>query len=102
MNDIGLIETTIPILYSRGVGPACFPFDYTTQSFQNSRVEAVGWGTTAFAGPTSNILKKATLTVISNSQCNTSYPNISSSQMCTYTPGSDTCSVRKTFNFILK
>lgn len=98
--DIGLIETTTQILFSRGVGPACLPFLFTSQSFENTSVEAAGWGTTSFAGPTSSTLKKVSLTVISNTKCGQSYPQISHSEMCTYTHGKDTCQVTvNDFNF---
>ncbi|KAG4065023.1 hypothetical protein HA402_004146 [Bradysia odoriphaga] len=91
-NDIGLIETTTQILFSRGVGPACLPFLFTSQSFENTAVEAAGWGTTSFAGPASSNLKKVSLTVISNTKCGQSYSQIiSQSKLCTYTPGKDTC-----------
>ena len=37
-------------------------------------------------------MQKVALRVISNNQCSQSYPNgLSSSQICTYTPGRDAC-----------
>ena len=42
-------------------------------------------GTTSFAGPTSSVLKKADLRVISNTDCNKSYPNqIDVTKICTF------------------
>lgn len=54
-------------------------------------------GSTSFGGPSSNILKKVNLNVLdnSNSQCKNTYPNIATSQMCTYTAQKDTCQVSK-------
>lgn len=86
INDIGLIETTTQILYSRGVGPACLPFVYLANTFVNSSVDVAGWGSVSGREPYSNTLKKATVKVISNSVCKSTAPNITSSQMCILSP----------------
>lgn len=59
--------------------------------FTGSTVEAVGWGSTGYGYPVSSILKKVSLGVISNAQCNNYYGNIQGSQMCTYASGRDSC-----------
>lgn len=59
--------------------------------FTGSTVEAVGWGSTSLGGPVSNILRKVTLGVISNSQCSGFYSYIQSSQMCTFASNRDAC-----------
>lgn len=53
----------------------------------------VGWGTTEFAGPTSNILQKAKVSVINLSKCLNTFPNLVDSQMCTLGQGKDACQV---------
>lgn len=94
-NDIGLVETKTPILWSRAVSPACLPFYYTTADFSGTTVTATGWGSTSFGGPSSNVLLKVNLNVTSNSAANCvgTYPTVASTQMCTFTPTKDTCQV---------
>jgi len=93
LNDIGLVQTQDTILLSRAVAPACLPFFYTSTDFSGTVVTATGWGSTSFGGPSSNVLQKVNLNVISNTnaQCVGTYPTIASSQMCTFTAGKDTC-----------
>lgn len=62
-------------------------------TFANETVEALGWGTTSFGGPVSTTLQKVALNVISNAKCRPTYPNLMSSQMCTFTRDKDTCQV---------
>lgn len=92
-NDIALIKTQRNIDFNSDVGPICLPFRYSTASFTDSSVTALGWGTLEFSGIKSNTLQAVNLTVISNSECSsrsTSKP-IFNSQICTYTPGKDSC-----------
>ncbi len=65
--------------------------------FTGSTVEAVGWGTTSYGGPVSSVLKKTSLGVISNAQCNSYYGYIQSGQLCTWASGRDSCQVRKIY-----
>lgn len=59
-----------------------------------SQAEAVGWGKTSYGGPVSTNLQKVELTVIPNSECNKNYPyQISTAQMCTFSPMKDICDV---------
>jgi hypothetical protein len=91
VNDIALVKTTSDIVYSRGVAPACLPFNYQTD-FTGAVLDTAGWGTTSFGGPIPNILQKVSLNVISNTQCSSSWGStMQTSQMCTYTPNKDTC-----------
>ncbi|KPJ21369.1 Cysteine-rich protein 2-binding protein [Papilio machaon] len=50
-----------------------------------------GWGTLFPGGPTSNVLQKVDLDVISQMTCRRSEPLLTPRQMCTYTPGKDSC-----------
>lgn len=123
LNDIGLVETINTIVWSRVVAPVCLPFLYTAADFAGQIVTATGWGSTSFGGPSSNVLLKVNLNVLTNTQCATSYPNIAASQMwvyfliffinrtkykrtliknsiffrCTYTSQKDTCQVSRHF-----
>lgn len=60
--------------------------------FTNYNVDALGWGMTSFGGPVSTALKKVQLRVTSDKECRSYFP-IKNSQMCTYSPGRDTCQV---------
>ncbi|XP_053684512.1 venom serine protease-like [Sabethes cyaneus] len=88
-NDISLIRTVKDMHWNRGVGPVCLPFSYRTYDFQGLDVDVAGWGTTSFGGPQSTTLRRTTLKVLSNNNCNVQYVN--SNKICTYAPGKDTC-----------
>lgn len=92
MNDIALVKTYTAFQWNRGVGIACLPFLYNTSLFTGYSVTVAGWGTTSFGGALSNVLLKAYVNVISNTQCAADFPQASSNNfMCTFTPGKDTC-----------
>lgn len=95
LNDIGLVQTVLPMSWSRGVGPVCLPFYYSGSDFSGADVIGTGWGTTEFGGRKSDYLQKVDLTVLRNNDeaCLSSYPAIQDSQMCTYKEGKDTCQV---------
>ncbi|CAD7012903.1 unnamed protein product [Ceratitis capitata] len=83
VNDLTLLVTATSIEWELGVGPICLP-PSTSSTFTYETVDVVGWGTTSFAGPTSDSLMKANLMVIENPVCQKSYDvPIYSSQVCT-------------------
>ncbi|XP_058461900.1 venom serine protease-like [Malaya genurostris] len=88
-NDIALLRTSKDMEWNRGVGPVCLPFNYWYYDFKNLQVDVAGWGTTSFGGQQSTTLRRATLNVIANENCNVQYVN--SKKLCTYAPGKDTC-----------
>lgn len=90
--DIAIFKTDSDIIYSRGVAPACIPWNYASTSFTGYKVDITGWGSTFFAGPPSTVLNKVTLDVVSNTQCSSKLQKtMLTSQLCTYTQGKDTC-----------
>ncbi|XP_052861360.1 venom serine protease-like [Anopheles cruzii] len=92
VNDIALVRTTNQIVFNPGVGRVCLPFRFGTSTFVGARVSALGWGTIDFGAPQSADLLQTTLTVIATADCSTKLSQtIQSSQMCTFTPGNDTC-----------
>lgn len=101
-NDIGLVQTVMPIVWSRAVGPVCLPFYYPNADFSGVDVTATGWGSTEFGGPKSDYLQKVDLTVLKNDdpKCKTTYENIQESQMCTYAEDKDTCQVSSIQNCV--
>ncbi|XP_039436952.1 venom serine protease-like [Culex pipiens pallens] len=91
VNDIALVRTRDEIVFTRGVGPACLPWQWPTATFNGQIVEATGWGTVDFGAPTSSVLQKVSLNVISNESCRTKMAGVTASQLCTFTAGKDTC-----------
>ncbi|CAG9765917.1 unnamed protein product [Ceutorhynchus assimilis] len=87
--DIALVQVD-KINFNENVGPICLPFRYSFNTFEGDNVTALGWGQIEFSGPTAPILQEVDLEVISNSQCEQS-ETIVSSEICTFTPGKDTC-----------
>lgn len=90
-NDIALVRTVTIIEFSGLVGPACLPFKYYGYSFAGDYVTYLGWGTLFPGGPTSNVLRKVNVAVISQAQCRATFPQVTNNQICTYTPGKDAC-----------
>jgi len=70
-------------LFSPAVGPACLPYTFNGYNFDGKALTAVGWGTTSFGGPSSSVLLKTSLNVISNTQCQITDVN----KFCTYGDG---------------
>ncbi|KAG4069063.1 hypothetical protein HA402_008374 [Bradysia odoriphaga] len=93
VNDIGLVKTVLPMVWSRGVGPVCLPLNYPNADFSGVDVIGTGWGLTEFGGKKSDYLQKVDITVLKNSDpsCQGTYPTIEDTQMCTYKEGKDTC-----------
>lgn len=94
-NDIALLRTDVPMRFNRGVGPACLPFKFVGRSFVGNTVIAAGWGHLDFGGRPSEVLKHVFLNVVNNNRC-------SATQMCTLTPGRDTCQVKKSLVILRK
>ncbi|KAH8284757.1 hypothetical protein KR054_000695 [Drosophila jambulina] len=98
-NDIALLRTRSPIVWSRHVGPACLPLQPTEDGrklpLTGHQVIAAGWGTTSYGGPQTTRLLKTTLDVIDTQLCRqtlaTSSSGVPPHTFCTYTPGRDTC-----------
>ncbi|XP_013097967.2 venom serine protease [Stomoxys calcitrans] len=94
-NDISILITTLPIEWSRGVGPICLPWRRETESFAYQQVDVAGWGVLSFAGMKSNTLQKVQLLITENSICQEFYNgSIQQSHICTYDymgQGQDAC-----------
>ncbi|KOX72962.1 Venom serine protease 34 [Melipona quadrifasciata] len=90
-NDVGILKTEKDITFNNQVGPVCLPFQHSPDTFGGNYVELLGWGTTDFGGPPSDILQKVTVSVLTNQQCSKIYPNVTTNQICTYAKGKDSC-----------
>ncbi|GAB1860366.1 Venom serine protease 34-like [Camponotus japonicus] len=94
--DIALCKIKGVIKYSAEVGPVCLPFQHSCDSFGGDIVTALGWGLMGYADQKPDSLRKVKLNVISLKECEEAYSNnndvnITSKNICTYTPGKDTC-----------
>ncbi|XP_013191840.1 venom serine protease [Amyelois transitella] len=89
--DIAIIRVTQDIQFGNLVGPVCLPFKFANVDMTGSKLIALGWGTLFIGGPTSDVLRKVKLDVISQSQCQSAVPQLTPRQICTYTPGKDAC-----------
>ncbi|XP_062559128.1 venom serine protease-like [Armigeres subalbatus] len=93
-NDIALVRTVDEIIFDAGVSRACLPYVYASASFDNINLEALGWGTLDFGGPQATDLQKVSLQVMNLTSCRSQLSGMNSvqdSQICTYTPGKDSC-----------
>lgn len=54
------------IIFGKYARPACL---WQTQSINNSKAIATGWGKIDYTGPTSDVLLKVQLNVIPNNEC---------------------------------
>ncbi|XP_017774228.1 PREDICTED: venom serine protease 34-like [Nicrophorus vespilloides] len=91
MYDVALVKTQQDIVFSIAVGPVCLPFKFYYQSFAGDVATILGWGTTEFSGPVSDVLLKANVTVYSNTDCRHSIIDLLPNQMCTSTYKTDAC-----------
>ncbi|XP_050356174.1 venom serine protease-like [Nymphalis io] len=89
--DVAILKINGQIKYNDYVAPVCLPFKYVNNDFTGSKVTLLGWGTLSPGGPTSNVLMKVDLNVISQATCRQSYPDLTPRQMCTYKAGKDAC-----------
>lgn len=42
-HDIAIVKISTPLTFTKGVQPACLPFQFKTTSFVSRNVHAVGW-----------------------------------------------------------
>ncbi|EAT41697.1 AAEL006692-PA [Aedes aegypti] len=92
-NDIAMVRTRDQIVFNAGVGPVCLPWHWSTTTFDNYLVEAVGWGTMDFGAPASSVLRKVNLNVVNYETCRQmlNSTQITKNQICTYADARDTC-----------
>ncbi|XP_070507431.1 serine protease snake-like [Chironomus tepperi] len=97
-HDLALFELSVPVIFSKGVHPACL---YQSNEHPSTYLEVLGYGQISFGGPQSNILLKGHLNTVDNDQCNRSYEDdslelpygITQQQLCAWDSDGkrDTC-----------
>ncbi|XP_017784093.1 PREDICTED: venom serine protease-like [Nicrophorus vespilloides] len=92
-NDIAILKTQNVMEFGESVGPVCLPFRYTNRNFIGTSLTVLGWGTTEFSGPKSDVLLATNVSVIPNDECQRAlHMNmVFNSQICTYAQGRDAC-----------
>ncbi|EFN63716.1 Transmembrane protease, serine 9 [Camponotus floridanus] len=90
-DDIAVCKIIGTINYSAEVGPVCLPFHHKQDTFEDNDVVALGWGLKQFGGAKSTTLQKVNLTVINLTNCKDYYHELTNSDICTYSPGKDSC-----------
>jgi secreted trypsin-like serine protease len=91
--DYSLLKLSTPVpLPSATAGLVCIPSD-TTQTFAGVSLKISGWGYTKAGGTQSPELMVATITGLSNTVCQSKYPQetIGSYQLCATFTNTDTC-----------
>ncbi|XP_060536206.1 ovochymase-1-like [Cylas formicarius] len=91
-HDIAIVQTQQQIEFSLFVGPACLPFSYSNYDFVGEIVTILGWGSVDGTMPIPDVLREASITVISNLQCaQQQRDQIISENICTLTQGLRAC-----------
>lgn len=89
-NDIALIRIAAPVIFTERINPVCL--SQVGAPFKDREALVAGWGKVNETSAPSNSLREAKLKVISNEECNASYPFlIKATHICTYRPEHDAC-----------
>ncbi|MFF8807273.1 serine protease [Streptomyces omiyaensis] len=89
-DDLAVITLAAPVRPGDGVRPVALPSPGET--FAHTRLEAAGWGATAFGAEPSPVLRTVTLDTLSNGACALrGVDGLTPAQLCTWSPGRDTC-----------
>lgn len=83
--DIALVHLPDPVTFNDYIRPICLP-PAGLQTQPGDEAIATGWGRFRDGSVLSNILRKVSLTMISNQQCRTVFPTVSDEMLCTRGP----------------
>ncbi|CAL1292015.1 unnamed protein product [Larinioides sclopetarius] len=93
-HDIALLKLKRRIEYTKFIGSICLP-NPKSGNFTNVNATVVGWGTEAFGGSASPVLRQVTVPVWDNDECDKTYrlERITNAFMCAGSPenGEDAC-----------
>ncbi|XP_042216881.1 proclotting enzyme-like isoform X3 [Homarus americanus] len=85
-NDIAILVLEQPVIYNDFVIPICLP--PSSQQFTGDTVTVAGWGAVKHEGPVSSVLRKVSLPVWTNTDCDEAYDQpIRDSMICAGFPG---------------
>jgi len=88
LNDIALLKLQNPVDFDRhpNIRPICLPSN-SRENYAGSRAIVAGWGVTGENEGHSDVLKEATVTVLSNTECRRIYGDRHESMICAKTTG---------------
>ncbi|GBL72286.1 Proclotting enzyme [Araneus ventricosus] len=93
-HDIALLKLKRRIEYTKFIGSICLP-NPKSGNFSNANATVVGWGTEAFGGTASPVLRQVTVPVWDNEECDKTYrlERITNAFLCAGSPenGEDAC-----------
>ncbi|KAF8791539.1 Proclotting enzyme like protein [Argiope bruennichi] len=93
-HDIALLKLKRRIEYTKFIGSICLP-NPKSGNYTNVNATVVGWGTVAFGGTASPVLRQVTVPVWDNDECDRTYrlERITNAFMCAGSPenGEDAC-----------
>ena len=97
-NDIAILKLAKPVRNKKGIRNACLP-KYEPRQQEVKEMLITGWGGKYFQGPTSNVLLKAEVDLVSRKKCKEMYNkplngqtgDITERMICAASPGKDTC-----------
>jgi trypsin len=88
--DIALAKTKLPMAFNLAVGPACLPFNFAQEAFDEKYVSAIGYGFLTYFDPEqATILQKVPLKILPKASCPDSQAH--DGKMCTYEKQRDSC-----------
>ncbi|XP_045101819.1 transmembrane protease serine 9-like [Portunus trituberculatus] len=93
-NDVAMLTLSTPVEYTNEIRPVCL--DNTGKTYDGEDVTVAGWGSMHEGGPQPSTLHKATLRVVSLSDCKKKYGpaapgGIVPTYLCAGTDGKDSC-----------
>ncbi|RWS05137.1 Clotting factor B-like protein, partial [Dinothrombium tinctorium] len=82
-NDIALVQLEYGIRFTDTIRPICLPFskDGKIEATFGDEASIAGWGHESYGGQTTNLLREASVNLISLDQCNKSYARLKSSKL---------------------
>lgn len=86
-NDVAVLTMERPVKFNKFVRPVCLPYgdDFKTRDLNGYHAFVTGWGTTAFNGESSDVLKEAQIKIWDEESCKKAFQKevpISSVYLC--------------------
>lgn len=74
-NDVAVLTLERPVTFTKFVRPVCLPYgdDFATRDLNGYHAFVTGWGTTAFNGESSDVLKEAQIKIWDEETCKTAF-----------------------------
>ncbi|XP_059351434.1 chymotrypsinogen A-like [Daphnia carinata] len=94
-NDIAVVTMDTAVAFSKSISPVCLaPVNGELDVYAGETATIMGWGTEALGGTSPANLKEATVTIITNEDCRTTFTDpgaIPNHMLCASTTDADSC-----------